>query len=130
MRTWGRVTDPITGVRTWKIVTPTARGYPAPVYLTALIQTLLLNYGESPFYGDWGLPAVQSVLTQIFPDYWVTLTQQRYAQNFIYLGVKKEDSTTPTYDIQVIYQDGQSEGASICPFGDPCVGTSGQVIPY
>ena len=67
--------------------------------LTALAQALLLNYGKSPFYADWGIPAVASVLTQAFPDVYVIRTQQRLAVNFASLTVIRLDVPTPTYSI-------------------------------
>lgn len=107
LRTYGRVPDPVTGLTTkWVQVNPDPQGNPGSVYLTALIQTLKLNLGESPFYGDWGIPAHESVVTQIYPDYYVTLTQQRYLSQFMSLVVVKQPVTTPTYDVAVQFKSG------------------------
>ena len=59
------------------------------VYLTNLAQVLKLNLGESPFYADWGIPAHTSVVTQIYPDYYINLTQQRFMPLFASLLVRK-----------------------------------------
>ena len=58
MRTWGRDS---TGA--WIEITETGR-----VWFATLVQTLRLGQGESPFYGGYGIPAAQSVITQIAPD--------------------------------------------------------------
>ena len=83
------------------------------VYVTALAQTLKLNLGESPFYANWGIPAKESVVQQIFPDYFVLLTQQQYAPHFAYLSVSKVPSPTPTYRIKAITNKGVQLNASV-----------------
>jgi hypothetical protein len=120
MRTFGRVTDQY-GVRWWVEVGPDPNGFLDNIYLTALCQTLKLNYGESPFYGDWGLPAQQSVVTQIMPDYYVALTQQRYAPYFMFLGiakvpaVTKSGAPTPVYNVAVRFQNGAQDSITVIP---------------
>ena len=117
MRTWGRVTDQY-GVKYWVEVTPDPRGFTDPVHLTALCQVLKLNYGESPFYGDWGIPAHQSVVTQVQPDYYMYLTQKRFAPYFMFLGLTKRPDTfppVPTYDITVRFQNGATENVVVIP---------------
>lgn len=100
MRAWGRVynedgsytwqaseTDPVTGDNTW-------------VYITNLIQVLKLVLGESPFFSDWGIPAINSVLQQIAPDLYVQITQQRFAPFFAALSISRiTTATQPTYRI-------------------------------
>jgi hypothetical protein len=100
LRTWGRVD----GV--WTEVTTDANGYNDQVYLTTLIQTLKMNLGESPFYGNRGIPAFKSIVQQIFPDFYVTYTQQLFAQYFASLTIVKENNPTPTYNISVITNNG------------------------
>ena len=117
MRVWGRVysvpaTDPPTW--TWIEVTTDPNGFNDMVYLTALIQELKLGLGESPFYGSYGIPGAQSVITQVAPDYYVMLTQQRYAPYFASLVITKRPNTVtnlkqspvPTYDVSVITHQG------------------------
>jgi hypothetical protein len=89
MRTWGRVQDTLTGAKTWVEVTTDANGFNDMVYLTALAQVCKLNLDESPFWADWGIPAHQSVMTQIPPDYYVALTQQRFAPHFMALTMMR-----------------------------------------
>lgn len=102
MRTWGRVTNP-DGSKTWVEVTTDANGDNSMVWLTTLAQTLKLNLGESPFYADRGIPAAQSVIQQIQPDYYVAQTQRQFAQYFAALVIAKEpqqpNQPRPTYRI-------------------------------
>ena len=65
-----------------------ARGFDDMVWLTTLAQICKLNLGESPFFADWGIPARESVVTQIYPDYYVQLIQQRVAPHFMSLMVE------------------------------------------
>ena len=106
MRTYGRVTD-TSGAKFWVEVGPDVNGYLDSIYLTALAQTLKLNLQESPFYADWGIPARVSITTQVPPDYYVALTQQRYSPRFMTLTVTREPQTfTPTYNIAVQFSAG------------------------
>jgi len=117
MRIYGRVysvpaTDPPTW--TWVEVDTDANGSDDLVMVTALVQVLKLSLGESPFYGDFGIPGVQSVLTQTFPDYYAMLTQQRYAPNFASLIITRRPDVTqnirqalvPIYDVEVVTHAG------------------------
>jgi hypothetical protein len=90
----------------WVEVQTDANGFNDYVYITALIQCLKLQQGESPFWADWGIPARQSVVTQVFPDYYVTLMQQRFSQYFASLQITKIQSSTPTYNIALITHQG------------------------
>ena len=78
-----------------------ANGNNDMVWLTTLCQVLLLNLNESPFYATFGIPAQQSVIQQVFPDYYVSLTQQIFSQFFASLIITKLDSPTPTYQVLV-----------------------------
>lgn len=104
MRTWGRNQN--TGA--WLEVSTDANGNNDAVWLTTLAQALLLNRGESPFYGDYGIPAQQSVITDVIPDYYVTLTQQQFAPFFASLIINRRPQSgtgpdnPPVYDINVI----------------------------
>lgn len=48
-------------------------------------------------FGSYGIPAQQSVVTQVFPDYYVTLTQQAFAPYFLALILTKLPTLTPSY---------------------------------
>jgi len=98
MRTYGRITNN-DGSLSWVEVQTAANGDNSQIYLTTLIQCLKLVLGESPFYANYGIPAIQSVLTQIFPDFYVTQTQSQFAPYFASLLVYKQASATPTYNI-------------------------------
>jgi hypothetical protein len=102
LRTWGRVN----GI--WEEVTTDANGYNDAVWITTLIQNLKLNLGESPFYANNGIPAQQSVLTQIFPDFYVAQVQQQFSQYFASLIISKvAASLTPIYNVSIITNQGE-----------------------
>lgn len=108
MRTWGRVTD-ANGNKTWQVVETDANGDDSYVWLTTLIQTLKLGLGESPFYAQFGIPAQQSIVQQIYPDYYVNMTQQQFAGYFASLAITKVDgAVNPTYNIDVVFRNGAS----------------------
>lgn len=130
MRTWGRVPaetsiypagigEFIIGVSAiggndasnyvWVEVDTDEAGNNDAVWLTTLIQVLKLNYGESPIYGNYGIPGYSSVLNQIVPDYYATLTQQQFAQYFVTLNLARQaltDSPSPTYDVAITANPG------------------------
>jgi hypothetical protein len=100
VRSWGRLGT------TWVEVSTDTNGFNDYVYITTLIQCLLLNLNEDPFHADHGIPAQQSVLTQIFPDYYTYATQSQFRQFFASLSVQKIKSRTPTYNIQALTHSG------------------------
>lgn len=114
MRTYGRITNP-DGSRTWVVVQTDAKGNNDMVWLTTLIQTLLLNLGESPFYAQYGIPAQQSVMQQVFPDYYVTLTQQAFSPYFASLLISKDPTSkvVPAYKVNVTTHQGVKLNPSI-----------------
>lgn len=103
MRTWGRINQVNGKGGTWIEVSTAPSGDNSMVYLVTLIQVLKLNLGESPFFGNWGLPAQQSVITQVQPDYYINMTQAQFAQFFAALIVSKApqqpNQPTPAYTI-------------------------------
>lgn len=107
MRTWGRVpnSNPLLPP-VWVEVSTDANGNNDAVYVTDLIQCLKLNLGEDPFFANYGIPAQRSVVTQVFPDFYVYQTQQQFAQYFVSLTVKKITSPTPTYNITAVTSSG------------------------
>ena len=98
---------------TYWVEISTTDGYDDFVWFCTLIQVLLLNLGESPFYANYGIPAQQTVITQIFPDYYVNITQQQFAQYFSSLIITKIASTTPTYLINATTTQGFPISAEI-----------------
>jgi hypothetical protein len=108
MRTWGRVAD-ANGNKKWVEVSSDENGDFSHGWLTTLIQTLKLGLGESPFYAQYGIPAQQSIVTQVYPDYYVNMAQQQFAGYFASLSIAKVDTATnPTYEIQVVFFNGVS----------------------
>ena len=119
MRAYGRTVADEFGNRRWIEVDTDANGFNDAVYVTALAQCLQLNLGESPFFADWGIPAYQSVQTQIAPDYYVALVQQRYAGFFASLIISKvpqpalafaspTQRPVPTYAVKVLTHSGST----------------------
>lgn len=99
MRTYGRLTNS-DGSKSWIEVDTDANGFNDNVYLTTLCQTLKLNLGESPFYSNYGIPAQQSVIQQVFPDFYVALTQQQFAPYFASLIIQRvQASFPPVYNV-------------------------------
>ena len=102
MRTYGRDANKV-----WQVVETDAAGYEDAVWLTTLCQVFLLNLNESPFFADWGIPAVQSVIQQVQPDYYVARIQQQFSQYFASLIIAKVPAATdPTYRVSVVTSQG------------------------
>jgi hypothetical protein len=106
MRTWGRAVNQDGSRGPWTEVSTTSTGSNDLVYVTTLCQVLLLNLGESPFFANYGIPAQQSVLQQVFPDYYVSYTQQMFAPYFANLLVSKNPDPAPNYNIQILTHEG------------------------
>ena len=87
-------------------MTTDANGFNDAIYLTTLCQVLLLNLNESPFYANFGLPAVPDVLQQVQPDFYMTRTQQQFAPHFASLILTKLGSDPPSYRINVVQHNG------------------------
>jgi hypothetical protein len=114
MRTYGRITNE-DGSKTWVQVNTDANGSNDAVYLTTLCQCLKLNLGESPFYANYGIPAQQSVMTQLFPDFYANQTQAQFAQYFASLVISKiPGGSVPSYNVAVVTQTG-----AVVPFPVP-----------
>lgn len=80
---------------------------PNYVYLAAVAQALKLQLGESPIYGTYGIPAQQSVMSQIAPSVAVSKTQAQYSPYFANLTITSQQNTPqPLYSISAIFQDG------------------------
>lgn len=106
MRTYGRITN-TDGSQTWVIVQTDAEGFNDNVYLTTLCQCLKLNLGESPFFANYGIPAQQSVVTQVFPDFYAAQTQQQFAPQFASLVIQRvQGSNPPVYNVHVTDHSG------------------------
>ena len=109
MRVYGR--DVTTG--RWTTVQTDAAGQNDYVHITSLVQCLKLNINESPFWANWGIPAQQSVVQQIFPDFYVALIQQRFSQYFSALTISKVNSASPAYAINIVTNQGVQMAVSV-----------------
>ena len=106
MRTYGRNYNE-DGTYTWVEVTTDANEYNDNVYLTALAQALQLNLNESPTYANTGIPQQQTIITQVFPDYYVALMQNQFAPYFASLQIARVPNTNPpTYNINAVSHSG------------------------
>lgn len=94
------------GNKKWTVVETAPDGSNDMVYIVNLIQVLLLNLNESPFYAQYGIPAKPSVIQQVFPDFYVTRVQQQFAPYFASLIITKVKSRTPTYNVSLITHQG------------------------
>lgn len=89
-------------------MTTDANGYNDAVWLTTLAQVLMLNPGESPMFGNYGVPSQQAVVTQIPPDYNVMLMQQIFSIYFLALLVARltDAQSDPVYGINITANPG------------------------
>jgi hypothetical protein len=106
MRTWGRDTDEL-GNKTWVEVTTDVNGFQDNIYLTTLAQCLKLNLGESPFYANYGIPQIQTIVTQVYPDFYAAQTQTQFAPYFASLTISRvQGSFPPVYDVNAVCHSG------------------------
>jgi hypothetical protein len=107
VRTYGRVGQVNNQGGTWVVVQTDAAGFNDNVYLTAVAQVLKLNLGESPFWANYGIPAQQSVVTQVFPDYYAAQTQTQMAPYFASLIITRvQGSMPPVYTVTAVCHSG------------------------
>jgi hypothetical protein len=106
MRVWGRTYNE-DGTYQWVAVVTDANGDSSNCYLTALCQALKLNLNESPFYASTGIPQYQTIVTQVFPDFYVGQIQQKYAQYFASLAILRvPGSFPPQYNVTAVCNSG------------------------
>lgn len=105
MRTYGRVTNS-SGSLSWVEVQTDAQGNNDLVMLTTLCQVCQLSLGESPFYASYGLPAKNSIIQQVAPDYYMAIIQQQFAPFFASLSIVRQSGVTPTYGVNVVTHSG------------------------
>lgn len=97
MRTYGR-----TSSGQWVTITD-----PNYVQLATLVQVLKLQQGESPIYGNYGIPAIQSVQAQTAPQIALDRTVAQFSQYFSRLTIKKvSGGQNLTYNINAVFLDG------------------------
>jgi hypothetical protein len=127
-RTYGRKTNPdgsmqrtANGGYVWFEIDSDSTGHDGYVWLTTLAQCLKLVKGESAFYANYGISSIQAVITQVYPDYDVQITQQQFQPYFALLsiarspnGVQQDDgSVSPVYNINAVLLDGTQIQASV-----------------
>lgn len=112
MRTYGRVKQP-DGSLKWVVVTTPANGDNSLIWLITFCQVLKLFLNESPFWANFGIPAKQNVMQQIFPDFYVTRAQQQFSQFFSSLIVYRQNNPAPTYTINIITLSGEKVEVSM-----------------
>ena len=101
MRTYGRQYNS-DGTYQWVEVSTAPNGDNSQVYLTTLIQCLNLNLGESPFWANYGIPIMQTLATQVYPDYYLMQLQAQFAPFFATLTITRVANTTaPYYKINI-----------------------------
>lgn len=101
MRTYGRDAD-----GKWVEVDTDANGYDDAVWITTLAQCLKLSPEESPFFAQYGIPAVASVVQQIIPTYYVNQMQSLFTKYFSSLQITLTQVDPPIYNINVITNSG------------------------
>lgn len=117
MRTYGRIVNE-DGSKTWVVVTTDANGFNDSVYTTTLAQCLKLNLGESPFFSNYGIPAYQTVVTQVLPSFYVMQTQTQFAPYFASLTIAQvQGAFPPVYQVNVVCHN----GAILTPYVDSSI---------
>lgn len=106
MRTYGRIKN-ADGTLTWYKVETSVTGDNSLVWLVTFCQVLKLFLNESPFWSNYGIPAKQDVLQQIFPSFYVTRTQQQFSQYFTSIIVYQQNSPDPEYVINITTLSGE-----------------------
>lgn len=103
LRTYGMVPQEAGGY-TWVEVTTDVNGDNSAVYLTTLCQVLLLDRGESPFYGNYGVPSLEALQKQVPPDIYVAQTQAQFAPFFAALTISRASAAdgSPVYNIAAV----------------------------
>jgi len=88
-------------------VSTDSAGFDDDVYLTTLAQVLKLNLGESPFYANYGIPQYQTVITQVFPDYYAMQAQTQFAPYFASLAINRASGAfPPQYNVSAVAHSG------------------------
>lgn len=110
LRTYGRVNGK------WVVVQTDTGGFDDRVWITTLAQALKLTPGESPFFADVGIPSQQTVITQIYPDFYIAQIQARFAPYFASLAITRQasaDGITPEYRIDIVTNQGASISGTV-----------------
>lgn len=119
MRTYGRLYSE-DGTYSWVEVDTDAAGNNDAVFLSTLCQVLQLDRGESPFWGNYGIPSLESLQSQVPPDLYVSQTQAQFAPLFAALAIQRTTASdgSPIYNISAVTHSGavltaSSKGSAI-----------------
>lgn len=104
-RVWGRVHNS-DGTRTWEAYETATDGSDDMPNFIWMQNVLLLWLNESPFYSNWGVPVQKTLATQVFPDYYMALTQQRFSQYFASCIITRLTQTAPSYRVSIVTKTG------------------------
>ena len=110
-RVWGRVHSKpgaTTDTRTWQAFETDDTGSDDLPNFIWLQNALLLRIDESPFYSDWGIPVQQTLISQVFPDYYTSIMQRRFSQYFASCIISRQSTTTPSYGVSIVTLTGIS----------------------
>jgi hypothetical protein len=96
------------------MVTTDQNGQDDLVWAVTLAQCFYLSPGESPFFAQYGIPAVQSVLSQVPPDFYVSRMQSLFSSHFASLIVSRlpnqpstlKEAPVPTYRVGIVSHQG------------------------
>ncbi|MDI2113089.1 hypothetical protein [Commensalibacter nepenthis] len=103
MRIYHKVRNEDTGKEEWLVLTSDD-----DVYVYWLIQVLRLVLGESPFYSTYGIPAVETIATNIYPDYYVALVRDQFSPYFASLTITRvTQERDPIYNVNVLTNNGR-----------------------
>jgi hypothetical protein len=117
MRTYGRIQNS-DGTKTWVVVETDANGFDDNCWVTTLAQCLKLNLGESPFHAGFGIPQMQTIVTQTLPDFYVMQTQSQFAPHFASLTITRvQGSFPPVYQVNAVCHS----GALLTPYVDSSI---------
>lgn len=107
MRTYGRIYN-VDDTYSWVEVDTDAAGNNDAVMLTTLCQVLQLDRGESPFWGNYGIPSLESLQSQVPPDLYVSQTQAQFAPLFAALTIARASAAdgSPIYNIAAVTHSG------------------------
>ena len=81
---------------------------PDLVRFAELCQVLKAEPREMPFNSNYGIPAQESVMSRIFPDYWMMKVQSQFVQFFLSLIISRDKSADFGYRVEVTLNNGNS----------------------
>lgn len=105
-RVWGRIWNGTKTSRTWTAFETDDSGSDDLPNFIWLQNALLLRLNESPFYATWGIPVVPTLASQVNPDYYTALMQQRFSNYFSSCVISRVSSTQISYNVSIVTRSG------------------------